>query len=166
MVKMTIKKPTAAEQYARLKIDRFERFIADSFTDKALKGVELYEVKAESGMVFKCRKLDKTFLANTGSMPMALTEQLINAGAVETDETAASRFAEMSAAEKRAAVEATVHMVLYVCVEPRLVSGSVTNRTDAIAIDYLTMGDLKSLVDWAKGGETASELKTFRRKRK
>ena len=156
---------SAAEQYARLKADRFEAFIEASFSDEALKGVDLYEVKTPSGMPFKCRRLDAAFAANTGQMPMALTESLITLGST-SDETLAGRFNEMSDVEKRANLQATAAMVRYICVEPRLVVGEVGDRQNAISVDLLTMDDFRVLVDWAKGGDAASGLKTFRTKRK
>lgn len=156
---------TAAEQYARLKADRFEAFIEASFSDEALKGVDLYEVKGDSGMTFKCRKLDAAFAANTGQMPMALTESLITQGR-QSDADLAGRFNEMSDVEKRANLQATAAMVRYVCVEPRLVIGEVGDQKNAISVDMLTMDDFRVLVEWAKGGDAASGLKTFRRKRK
>ena len=156
---------SAAEQYARLKADRFEAFIEASFSDEALKGVDLYEVKTPSGMPFKCRRLDAAFAANTGQMPMALTESLITLGST-SDETLAGRFNEMSDVEKRANLQATAAMVRYICVEPRLVVGEVGDRQNAISVDLLTMDDFRVLVAWAKGGDAASGLKTFRTKRK
>ena len=156
---------STAEQYARLKADRFEAFIEASFSDEALKGVDLYEVKTPSGMPFKCRRLDAAFAANTGQMPMALTESLITLGST-SDETLAGRFNEMSDVEKRANLQATAAMVRYICVEPRLVVGEVGDRQNAISVDLLTMDDFRVLVAWAKGGDAASGLKTFRTKRK
>lgn len=156
---------SAAEQYARLKADRFEAFIEASFSNEALKGVDLYEVKTPSGMTFKCRRLDAAFAANTGQMPMALTESLITQSR-QSDAELAGRFNEMSDIEKRANLQATAAMVRYVCVEPRLVIGEVGDQKDAISVDLLTMDDFRILVEWAKGGDAASGLKTFRRKRK
>lgn len=156
---------SAAEQYARLKADRFEAFIEASFSNEALKGVDLYEVKTPSGMTFKCRRLDAAFAANTGQMPMALTESLITQSR-QSDTELAGRFNEMSDIEKRANLQATAAMVRYVCVEPRLVIGEVGDQKDAISVDLLTMDDFRILVEWAKGGDAASGLKTFRRKRK
>ena len=162
---MSTKALSAAEQYARLKADRFEAFIEASFSDEALKGVDLYEVKTPSGMPFKCRRLDAAFAANTGQMPMALTESLITQGK-QSDEELAGRFNEMSDVEKRASLQATAAMVRYICVEPRLVIGDVGDQRNAISVDLLTMDDFRVLVEWAKGGDAASGLKTFRRKRK
>ena len=156
---------SAAEQYARLKADRFEAFIEASFSNEALKGVDLYEVKTPSGMTFKCRRLDAAFAANTGQMPMALTESLITQSR-QSDAELAGRFNEMSDIEKRANLQATAAMVRYVCVEPRLVVGEVGDQKDAISVDLLTMDDFRILVEWAKGGDAASGLKPFRRKRK
>lgn len=156
---------SAAEQYARLKADRFEAFIEASFSNEALKGVDLYEVKTPSGMTFKCRRLDAAFAANTGQMPMALTESLITQSR-QSDTELAGRFNEMSDIEKRANLQATAAMVRYVCVEPRLVIGEVGDQKDAISVALLTMDDFRILVEWAKGGDAASGLKTFRRKRK
>ncbi len=68
---------TAAEQYARLKEQSFETFLESSFSNEALKGVELFEVKCPSGMPFKCRRLGLEFLAQVGQMPMALSAQMI-----------------------------------------------------------------------------------------
>jgi hypothetical protein len=45
-------KLSAAEQYARLKADRFESFIESSFSSEALKDTDLFEVKTPSGMTF------------------------------------------------------------------------------------------------------------------
>lgn len=156
---------SAAEQYARLKADRFEAFIEASFSDDALDGVQLYEVKVPSGMAFKCRKLDQAYIASTGQMPMALTESLITQG--KTEAALAEKFNEMSDVEKRASLQATATMVRYICVEPRLIIGEVGDQRNAISVDMLTMDDFRSLVDWAKSGGGAAEgLKTFRRKRK
>lgn len=158
-------KLSAAEQYARLKADRFESFIESSFSSEALKDIDLFEVKTPSGQTFKCRKLDKAFITNTGQMPMALTESLITQGGSE--DAMAQRFNEMTDIEKRASLQATAAMVRYICVEPRLVIGEVGNRQNAISVDMLTMDDFKCLVEWAKtGGGTAEGLKTFRHKRK
>lgn len=159
---------TAAEQYARLKAERFDAFLDASFSDEALKGVDLFEVKVESGMVFKCRRLDETFMANTGSMPMALTEQIVMADSGKTDAgDAQATFNKMSPAEKRASIAAAAQMVRYVCVEPRLIIGDVNGHRNAISVDALTMEDFKDLAEWAQsGGGEAPGLKTFRRKRK
>ena len=169
------KQPTAAEQYARLKADRFEAFLDASFSDEALKGVDLFEVKVDSGMVFKCRRPDTAFMANTGQMPMALTETLINveaddANGLDADEKAAaaeSRYREMSPGERIANLKATAQLVRYICVEPRLVLDAVGNRNNALCVNDLTQLDFKILAEWASGGGDAAQgLKTFRRKRK
>lgn len=162
------KELTAAQQYARLQADNFEAFIESSFTDEALKGVQLYEVKADSGMVFKCRKLDRLFMTQTGSMPMALTEQAVMAEEGGIDKAkAATIFAKMSPAERRSAIAATARMVRYICVEPRLIIGDVGDAKNAISVDALTMDDFNALAEWAQsGGGEAPGLKTFRRKRK
>jgi hypothetical protein len=70
---------TAAEAYAKLKQDRFETFLAASFSEEALKGVELFEVKCPSGLKIKCRKIDNSYLANAGRTPMALSNQVVAA---------------------------------------------------------------------------------------
>jgi len=162
---MTTKTETAAEQYARLKREQFEAFLEGSFTSASLKGVQLYEVKAPSGFVYKCRHLDGAFAANTGSMPMALSEALITKDAGElTDEEKAAKFEAMPDAEKRANVQATAQMVRYVCVSPRIIVGEVGDRRDAISADMLTMADFKCLSEWAvSGGGAAEGLKTFRK---
>lgn len=157
---------SAAEQYARLKADRFEAFIEASFSNEALKGVDLYEVKTPSGMTFKCRRLDAAFAANTGQMPMALTESMIT-GPGKTEAERVEKFNKMSDLEKRAGIQATARMVRYICVEPQLVIGEVGDRTNAISVELLTQEDFGALVDWAQsGGGEAPGLKTFRRKRK
>ena len=165
--------PTAAEQYARLKEKRFEAFLDASFSDEALKGVPLYEVDVD-GMTFKCRRPDTAFMANTGQMPMALTETLLN---VEADDTngldaeerraaADARYRVMPVAERMANIKATAQMVRYICVEPRLVLDAVGSRTNALCVDDLTQNDFKILAEWASGGDAAQGLKTFRRKQK
>lgn len=155
---------SAAERYAQLKTERFEAFMEASFSDEALKGVDLYEVKVPSGMLFKCRKVDAEFVTNTGKMPMALSQSLITKG--KSKEEMVERFNEMSDLEKRAHMQATASMVRYICVEPRLVIGEVGNQTNAISVDLLTRDDFAALVEWAEGGDAVSGLKTFRRKRK
>jgi len=165
--------PTAAERYARLKADRFEAFLDASFSDEALKNTQLFEVNC-NGMTFKCRRPDAAFMANTGQMPMALTETLIN---VEADDAAGldddakraaaeSRYLSMTPAERMANVKATAQMVRYICVEPRLVLDAVGSRKTALCVDDLTQDDFKILAEWASGGDAAQGLKTFRRKRK
>lgn len=160
---------SAAEQYARLKAEQFETFINGSFTDDALKGVELFEVKADSGMVFKCRRLDQAFVDNAMMMPMALSEQVASAmGKDKPSKTqAAERWNKMSETERIAATQAAARMVRYVCVEPRIIVGDVGNQRNAISADALTMADFGVLASWAQnGGDAAAGLKTFRRKRK
>lgn len=166
---------SAAEQYARLKAAKFEAFLDASFTNEALKNAQLFEVKCPSGMVFKCRKPDQAFMANTGTMPMALTETLINVeaddakgmSAEEKKDAAKERYRLMPVAERLANLKATAQMVRYICVEPRLVMDAVGNRKNALCVDDLTHEDFKILADWANGGgDEAEGLKTFRRKRK
>lgn len=166
---------SAAEQYARLKAAKFEAFLDASFTDEALKNAQLFEVRCPSGMLFKCRKPDQAFMANTGTMPMALTETLINVEADDakglSDEAkraaAESRYREMSPGERIANIKATAQLVRYICVEPRLVMDDVGNRKNALNVDDLSQEDFGRLAEWANGGgDEAEGLKTFRRKRK
>jgi len=157
---------SAAEQYARLKADRFEAFMEASFSEEALKDVQLYDVPTPSGQVFKCRKVDSAFVTNTGKLPMVLSQSLITQGKKVSKDEAAKRFAEMSETEQRAHMQATAAMVRYLCIEPRLVLGDVGNRQNAISVDMLTRDDFAAIVDWAEGGDAVSGLKTFRRKRK
>ena len=159
-------KLTAAQEYAKRKSDQYEAFLENSFSKESLKGVELFEVKCPSEMTFKCRRLDAAFAANTGSMPMALSEQLLNAS-TEMDETSRTEaFNQMSVAEQRASIQIAAQMVRYVSVEPRIIVGDVGNRTDAISSDALTMADFKCLAEWAQtGGGEAPGLKTFRKRR-
>lgn len=165
-------KLTAAEQYQRLKNDQFQAFLDNSFSDASLKGVDLYEVKCPSGQVFKCRKLDAAYAAQTGSMPMSLAEAMISAPSLESlsdeEKTKAQEeaFFEQSVAERRANITETIKLIAYICVEPRIVE-NVGNRTDAIAANDLAVNDVKHLAEWAKtGGGEAPGLKTFRSKRK
>jgi hypothetical protein len=165
------KAETAAERYERLKRDQFESFLNESFSAEALKDVQLYEVKAPSGMVFKCRLLDVAFHTNSGSLPLSMMERAVLGGDAEAgDEAAAETFASMSNPEKVAAIQTTARMVQYVAVEPRLIVGEVNGHKNALSVDALTMSDFTCLVQWAKtgteGGNAAPGLKTFRTRRK
>jgi hypothetical protein len=160
---------TAAEQYADIKQQRFESWLSTTFTDAALKGVDLFEVKCPSGMAFKCRKLSREYMAQAGQIPMVLSSQVILAAGDEAPSEAESqaRFARMTPQEKLASMRASAQMVRYVAVEPRLVLGAVNGHKNAISVDDLTMEDFAHLYKWAQGGGDAAEgLKTFRRKRK
>lgn len=169
---MTTKKElTAAEKYAKLKSDAVEAFLEASFSNEALKGVDLYEVKCPSGMTFKCRRLDARYQANAGQMPMAVTASMLSArdGYItpeEQDQAAQKSFDAMTPTEQRAAIQASAQMVRYIVVEPRLIVGDIGNQTNAISVDMLTMDDFTFLSKWAGGGVAAEGLKTFRRKRK
>ncbi len=165
---MTTKKTESwADKFARAKKDQFEEFLEESFSDEALKDVELFEVKV-AGLPFKCRRLDQEFIANSGVMPMSLTEQIVmneadTVAAVDPEE----RWSEMSPAERRNALVATARIVRYICVEPRVIVGDVGNRQNAISSDALSFADVNTLVSWAKdGGGASSGVKTFRRKRR
>ncbi len=122
-------------------------------------------------MPFKCRKIDMAFTANVGSMPMALTTQMLGgqeaAGKTDAEREAAlqKQFEQMSPVEQRSAIQASAQMIRYACVEPRLIIGEVNGHTNAISVDVLTMADFSHLAKWAGGGTTEG-LKTFRRKRK
>lgn len=161
-------KISAAEEYAALKQKRFDDWLATTFTDESLKGVPLFEVKAPSGMVFKCRKISKEYIGNAGQIPMVLSAQVIHAssGETPTEADAINQYAEMSEAERVASMRAAAHMVRYCAVEPRIVAGAVNGQQNAISADDLTMEDFGSLSRWAQGGDAAEGLKTFRRKRK
>lgn len=154
---------TAAERYAAILDDKNEAFLESSFSAESLKGVKLYEVKADSGMIFKCRKPDGPYFAASGSMPMVLSNIVLDTEMTDKDKEA--KFAAMSPVEQRAAIQATAFLVRYVCVEPRLIVGEVTNQKNAISVDVLSRSDFASLSKWAGGGDEASGLKTFRKKR-
>ncbi len=162
-----MKKTTAAQQYAQAKTQQFEAFLDQSFSKEALKGVSLFEVKCPSGFSFKCRKLDASFAANAGQMPMALTAQLLAGTQTDLDDDAkAQAFNSMTPAEQRASIQVAAQMVRYVAVEPRIVVGNVGDRTDAVSSDSLTMADFNALVTWAQGGDEGKALRTFRGRRK
>lgn len=160
---------SAAERYADLKQQRFESWLATTFTDEALNGVDLFEVKCPSGMVFKCRRLTKEYLANAGQIPMVLSAQVLTASPdrkLTTDQQQAE-FEAMRPEERLAAMQASAQAVRYCVVEPRLVVGAVNGHKNAISADDLTMEDFAHLSKWAQGGGDAAEgLKTFRSKRK
>ena len=157
---------SAADRYAELQEKRFEAFLETTFSEEALKGVELFEVKTPSGMPFKCRKLDVEFAKQAGFMPMALTE-MVAMSANNNQSEAAAAFAQMSATEQRAAVQATARIIRYIAVEPRLVLGEVGDNKNAISVDAITVEDFAHLANWAKtGGAEGESLKTFRGKRR
>lgn len=166
-------KLTAAEKYQQLKNDQFQTFLDGSFSAAALKGVQLFEVKCPSGQVFKCRRPDAAYAAQTGSMPMSLAEAMlaetVDAKPEQTEEEKAAAemeaFRSQSVEERRANITETIKLVAYICVEPRIVE-KVGNRTDAISISALQVADVKHLGKWATGGGEAPGLKTFRSKRK
>jgi hypothetical protein len=159
---------SAADEYAALKQQRFEDWLATTFTDEALKGVDLFEVKAPSGMKFKCRKVTKEYLGNAGQIPMILSSQVAEAmsGEKPTEADAIEQFTKMTPAERLASMRASAQMVRYCVVEPRLILGTVNGHKNAIHVDDLTMEDFGALSRWASGGDVAEGLKTFRRKRK
>lgn len=165
---------TAAEQYAELKEKQFENFLEQSFSDEALKDVELFEVTSPSGMKFKCRKVGKEYATQFGQLPVAMTAQMIEAKhsnvAGLSDEAkekiAEERFEKSTPIEQRAMIQASAQMVRYVAVSPRLIVGEVNGHKDAISVDALTIDDFKCLSQWATGGGAAPGLKTFRRKRR
>lgn len=159
---------TAAEQYAELKEKKFEAFIEQSFSKEALKDVPLFEITLPSGMPIKCRKLDLPYIQQSGSMPMALSEQMVSATSKQDSDAAdAERWNLMPEQEKRATLESAAKMVRYICVEPRLIIGEVNGHKNAISVASLTMEDFGHLARWAKlGGDAAEGLKTFRRKRR
>ena len=167
-------KLTAAEQYEQLKVKQFDTFLEASFSADALKDVQLYEVKVPSGMVFKCRPVDPEYHLNTGTLPLSLMEQAIDAikggQAIDEDEAAADAFNKLSTPEKIDAIQATVRMVRYIGVEPRLIVGEVNGHKNAVSIERLSNTDFAHLVKWARrgteGGDAALGLKTFRRRRK
>lgn len=163
---------TAAEQYAQIKELNFDTFLESTFSASALKGVELFEVKCPSGMIFKCRRIGQDFIAQSGQMPMALAAQLLTKkdGADLTDKEkeaiAIKVFNDMSPIEQRAAIQAMAQMVRYIAVEPRLLIGEVNGHKNAISVDALTQGDCICLAKFAQGGDKAQMPRTFRRKRK
>lgn len=162
---MTQQKLTAAEQYARQKADVFEAFLEESFQAKALKGVDLYEVKCPSGFMFKCRRPDAMVAAQIGQMPMALSASVLGGETPNDASTNEEWFAGLSPMERAAALAATAKVVRYIAVEPRLVMGEVTDQTNAISVDMLTIEDFNHLALWSQnGGGAAAGLKTFRRK--
>jgi len=164
---MTTHIETTSEKYARLRRESFETFLENSFSDESLNGVDLYEVTTASGMAFKCRQLDQAFMANSGQMPMALTEQILTADKKPDSKETEENFTKLSPAEKRAAIAATAQMVRYICVEPRLILGDVGNRDNCLSVDEITMDDFRVLAEWAQnGGGAALGPKTFRRTRK
>lgn len=154
---------TAAEEYARLKAETFNNFLEASFSDEALKGVDLYEVKVPTGKTFKCRKLDTSYAAVTASMPMALSEQMLRAKAAKDGELPVT---EMTETEERANIQVNAQIVRYICVEPRVIVGEVNGHKNAISSDMMTMGDFTHLVRWAAGGDATPGLKTFRKRRR
>lgn len=157
---------TVAEQYAQLKEKQFETFLQSSFAAPVLKKAQLFEVKVPSGMIFKCRKLTADYFSNAGSLPMALSNQMIASDVTEKPD-AVKLFNSMSSVEKRANVQASAQMVRFICVEPRLIVGEVNGHKNAISVDMLTMADFGHLTTWASnGGDSALGLQTFRRKRK
>ena len=161
---MTVKTETAAETYARLKEQQFETALEQSFSNDALKGVQLYEHKVPSGMVFKVRDIDMSFVGIAGSMPMALSEQMLMAQA--SDAPAAPDVSKMSAMQLRANIQTNARIVRYMCVEPRIIIGEVNGHKNAISADLLTTADFGSLIARAQGGgNELNRLKTFRRKR-
>lgn len=149
---------TAAEQYAQLKEDRFESWLKASFSNEALKDVQLYEVKCPSGLKLKCRQLGADYLNCAGQTPMAL-------GALVTGQNPEEQFAKMTPTQRAAAIQNASKIVRYVSVEPRIVA-EVGNSKTAISFEMLTMEDFNFITQWATGGESAEGLKTFRGKRK
>lgn len=166
---MAVKQKSAAEQYAELKQNRFDSWLATTFTDDALKNVELFEVKCPSGMVFKCRRLDVEYAANAGQTPMLLSAQALSAndgGSLDPNAQLAA-FEKMSPEEKMAAMRVMAQMVRFAAIQPCLVVGPVNGQKNAISVDDLTMEDFGALAGWCQnGGEAASAARTFRRKRR
>lgn len=156
---------TAEEKYALLKATAFEKFLDASFTADALKGVELFEIKAPSGMPFKVRRLDQSYVTNAGSLPMALTAEIAVSMGEEVQDTA-SVFAKMTPGERRVSMQASLQMIRFICVEPRVVIGDVSGQKNALAFGAMTTADFGFLANWAQGGNEAAGLKTFRRKRR
>jgi hypothetical protein len=156
---------TAAEEYARLRDEQFEKFLNDSFSEESLKNAELFEVKVPvTGKVFKCRKPGQDFLANVGAMPVALTSRVATQDGPAQD--GQEVYQSMSPVERRASIEVTAQLVRYIAVEPRLIVGEVNGHKNAISVDVLSTADFNHLASWASGGDAAEGLKTFRRKRR
>lgn len=161
---------TAAQQYERLKEQQFENFLNESFSNDRLKDVPLFEVKVPSGMVFKCRAVDREFFSQAGILPLSLMELQLDGDEEPSDEAAAQKWKAMSTSERVQAIRATSQMIRFMCVEPRLILGAVNGHRNAINVDAVTQGDYKHLADWAKqqseGGKAAPGLRTFRKRRK
>ncbi len=162
--------PTWAEKYAKAKADEFEQFLEASFSESALKDVQLYEVPV-GALRFKCRTLDAAFMAATGMMPTMLTEEVMNAEAADLasdPEFAAEvqdKLNEATPDERFARMQAADRVIRYICVEPRVIAGDIGNHRNAIP--SVTLSDAKTLVSWASGaGGEAARVKAFRQKRK
>lgn len=152
---------SAAEQYARLKQERFDNFLEPTFSEAALKDVQLYETTCPSGMKFKYRPLDVTYAAAGGMMPMILSSQMAQAASGES-----VAVKEPTGGEIMANMQANAQMVRYCCIEPRIVVGSVNGHKNAISANDLTFEDVGHLIQIIAGGDGAERLKTFRRKRR
>lgn len=156
---------TAAQKYAALQDKSFEKFLTDSFSKEALKGIDLFEVKAPSGMVFKCRRLDMSFFEHSSTMPLALSAIVAeHQEGLQTTEDKIAAFQNMPVSEQRKAIQTAARMIRYITVEPRLIIGEVNGHKNAISTDNLSMKDFNCLAEWANGGTAAEGLKTFRSK--
>lgn len=155
---------TVAEEYAELKEKQFDQWLEQSFSESALKDVQLYEHKVPSGFTFKIRNVGMDFYAAMGTMPAALMETMLTAEA----EGGEPKIEDLTPQQIRANIQTNTQVVRYMCVEPRVLVGEVNGHKNAISFGAITMADFGSLVERAKqGGDAAvSGLKTFRRKRK
>ena len=152
---------TSAEQYTRLKIERFTKWVETTFTDEALKGVQLFETTCPNGMKFKYRPLNAQYAVAGGMIPLVLSAQVAQAvGGGLTEEH------KPTGDEVLANMRANAQMACYCCVEPRLVIGSVGARTNAVSLSDITFEDLGHLVNAIMGGDGADSLKTFRKRKR
>lgn len=168
MAAVAKKELTAAERYEAIKESHFEDFLNESFSDEALKNVQLYEVRCPSGMVFKCRAVGTDYFQHAGELPMSfIAKALVDS---EKKKSGEQTFEEMNTEEKVRAIQMTSDMIRYICVEPRIIVGDVNGHKNAISSRQLTAGDYNALATWGKnqalGGGSAKGLKTFRKKRK
>lgn len=172
-----MKELTAEQRYAAAIEKQFEEWLEASFTDEALKDVELFEHTVPSGITFKVRNITPEFFALSGGVPLGeLSEAVIGKASDPEDldltekQLAAKleqEFNALSADEKLRRMQQTSRQIRYICVEPRIVLDAGGHK-NAIPSSKISIPDFNSLAVRANpmGGATAQGLRTFRRKRR
>lgn len=146
---------TASEKYRKLKDQRFDHFIDESFTPENLAKSQHFTVTSPSGMEWTMRPLTVDFYTAIGTFPMHLASKVQAAHSAE--EVAST----LSSIDQERMMELAWKALFYGCIEPRVV---VTPQADnEIAMGEILMGDMQFLGEaLQKGGKEAERLETFR----